>query len=303
MIFMGEKMKTITIENSRFKATIESKGAQLVSLINQKSGRELIWQRDQRYWGRCAPILFPIIGGLKNERYHLYGKTYQMGKHGFCRDALFTPISIKKQEVTFSFQSNETTLPQYPFEFSLEILFRLTGKGIKQIFTIKNQDTKKMWFCLGGHPAFNLPMQKELIFEQYQVRFSKKENGDLWFLENDLLAGKKKDWLKQTQQFNLKTSLFDQDALIFSDLRSKKIYLEPQNAFQSQKAPFIEFNRGTFPMIGIWTKEGGAPYLCIEPWYGVDDEKESNGDFTQKIAVQSLEPKRQFKAWFAFGGE
>lgn len=298
-------MEMITIENRHFIATIESKGAQLIHLVNKKSNRELIWQRDKNFWGRSAPILFPVIGGLKNDCYHLYGKNYQMGKHGFCRDALFLPTLIKKNKVVFSYRSNETTYDQYPFQFSIDVIFELQRKGMKQSFRIKNLDDKKMWFCLGGHPAFNLPMEEGYEFEHYQVRFEKKEKNDLWYLENDLLAGKKENWLNETQQFHLKAALFDNDALIFKGLKSKKIYLELQAPFQSnkRKKAFVLFNLGSFPMVGIWTKEGGAPYLCLEPWYGVDDEKESDGDFTQKIAVQSLAPRKTFKAWFAFGGE
>lgn len=297
---MDTKSNSILIENSHFLATIDCAGAQIISLINKKSGRELIWQRDKQYWGRCAPILFPAIGGLKNDTYTIYGKSYKMGKHGFLRDAIFTPTLHSKHKVSFSISDSAETLAQYPFHFNFTTTFKLTSYGVKQSFKIENLDDKKIYFCLGGHPAFNLPMEEGLTFEDYQIHFSKKENAPLYYLENDLLKGKKDNYLQNQNKIALKVSLFDNDALIFHRLKSKKITMQPNSLTKNSKKSFLHL--GTFPMVGIWTKEGGAPYLCVEPWYGVDDAYDTDGDFTKKWEVISLEPNKKFKAWFAFGG-
>ncbi len=287
----------IKIENSKWSAQINPKGAELSSLINKKTERELIWQGNPQYWKRRAPILFPIIGKLKEDAYWLNGQRYSMQKHGFCRDANFTPIQQNKKSVLFELTESETTLKQYPYRFSLQVEFKLTRKGLVNRFYLFNRNQEIQYFCLGGHPAFNVPMEKGVSFTDYQIRFEKKETSPLWFLKEDMLAGKKENWLDQTKSFNLKTELFDEDALIFHHLKSKRLTIASPKGNS-----FVSLHLGTFPMVGIWTKEGGAPFLCIEPWHGVDDAIESEGDFTQKWEVIALPPQKKFTTWFSING-
>lgn len=284
----------ITLNNGQWSAVISEKGAELQSYKNNESGRELIWQGDSKYWGRRAPILFPVIGGLKEDRYVLKGKEYKMGKHGFCRDALFEVVSQSESEACFQLSDTPETLKAYPYSFIFEVIFQLKEDKLVCRFNVENKNEETMWFCLGGHPAFNLPMNDKLKFEDYRIRFEKEETAPLWYLKDDLLAGKKENWLNESDRFNLKTELFDNDALIFHRLRSKKIFIETEKDDSS-----IEFDLGSFPMAGIWTKEGGAPFLCVEPWYGVDDSIDSDGDFTKKWEAVSLNTGKQFGAWFS----
>lgn len=292
--------KTIVIENKWWIAHIDSVGAQLISCINKKSGRQLIWQRDKTYWGRCAPILFPIIGGLKNDCYFFDGKKYEMGKHGFLRDAQFNGKIITQSKASFCYKYNDSTLTHYPFKFEFETTFSLHRYKVIQQFKITNIDNKTMWFCLGAHPAFNLPMQDNLSFNDYMIEFKKREKAPLYYLENDLLAGKKDNFLNNQKQIPLQISLFDNDALIFHRLKSKKLKITPIK--QKKNSPFVWVDLKKFPMVGIWTKENGAPFICIEPWYGVDDNKDTDGDFTKKMEVLSLLPNKRFKTAFSFGG-
>lgn len=288
----------IHLQNENWSADINPKGAELSSLINLKTKREFIWQGDPNFWGRRAPILFPIIGGLKEDKYILNGKTYFMGKHGFCRDAQFKILSHEKTKAILEFNETKETLEQFPFSFSFQVIFELTPQGLTNRFKILNKTEETLWFCLGGHPAFNLPMEKKLSFGDYKIRFAEKETLPLYYLENDLLAGKKERWLNDQDQFDLKISLFDNDALIFHGLKSKEIFIEAEKG-----ESFVKFNLGSFPMVGIWTKEGGAPFLCVEPWYGVDDDQQTDGDFTKKWEVVSLASHNTYDAWFSIGGK
>lgn len=293
--------QTVVIQNKFFIAHIETKGAQLISLVNKKSGRELIWGRDKNYWGRCAPILFPIIGGLKNDSYIFDGKKYNMGKHGIVRDAAFNSTLLSSSKAKFSYRYNEETLTVYPFKFEFETTFALTKEGVKQSFKVINLDSRPIWFCLGAHPAFNLPMEKELTFSSYMIEFEKRETAPLYYLEKDLLAGKKENFLNNQNKIPLQVKLFDNDALIFHRLKSKKIKIRPISG--NKNSAFVFMNLKKFPMVGIWTKEGGAPFICIEPWYGVDDDKNSDGDFTKKMEIIKLAPTKKFKTAICFGGK
>lgn len=287
----------VQLENDRWQAAIRPKGAELCSLINKQSGRQLLWSGDPRYWHRQAPILFPIIGGLKNGQYTFNGKTYQMGKHGFCRDALFQTVSASATEAVFQYSDTPETLKHYPFPFRLTVRFELTAEGLIHRFEVSNTGNETLFFCLGGHPAFNLPMEDNLQFEDYKIRFEKNETAPLFYLKDDLLAGKIDRWLCDQSQFSLQKSLFDNDALIFHRLNSKVIYLE-----SAKGKSFVKFNLGSFPMVGIWTKAGGAPFLCVEPWYGADDDQSTDGDFTRKWEIQSLAPGETHHAWFSVSG-
>ncbi len=288
----------IQLSNDKWNAKIKLKGAELSSLINLETGRELIWQGDSKYWGRQAPILFPSIGGLKNDQYTLDGVLYKMGKHGFCRDAQFTLISSTETSAILQFTQTEETLKQYPYHFAFRVIFELTDNGLINRFEIQNNSEKPLFYCLGGHPAFNLPMENNLQFDDYKIRFENSETAPLYYLENDLLAGKIDNWLNNQNEFNLEVSLFDNDALIFHNLSSKNIFIE-----SNKGESYVKFNMGSFPMVGIWTKEGGAPFLCVEPWYGVDDDINTDGDFTKKWEVQKVEVGSTNSAWFSISGK
>lgn len=163
---------TVIIQNDQLIAEIAEHGAELISLKSKEHGLEYIWQGDPAYWGRHAPVLFPFVGRLKDDQYVYQGKTYQMGQHGFARDMDFEVIEHGQEMASFILRSTPETLEKYPFDFELVISYELGGDGITVHYQVANTGEKEMFFSIGGHPAFNVPLEEGLSFEDFYLAFS-----------------------------------------------------------------------------------------------------------------------------------
>lgn len=269
-----------TISNSILSAQINHKGAELVSLHNQKTKREYIWEGNPEYWGKHSPILFPIVGTLKNNSYQFLDKVYELPRHGFARDLEFILIEQHNDKVVFSLQHNSKTLAVYPFEFELQLIYELQNTTLTLTYKVLNKSLKSMPFCLGGHPAFSLPIP----FENYSLAFEKEEKPVSYTLENDLLSASTKQIELENQQLALSYSLFENDALVFKSMQSKQIKIL-ENAI-----PILNFRFDDFPHFGVWTKIN-APFICLEPWLGYADTTETSGNILEKEGIQLLEQK------------
>ncbi len=285
-------MRTHSIKNQNFEISVQEIGAELCSFKNLKTGVEHIWQANSEIWGSHAPNLFPIIGILKNGQYYFEDETYSLPKHGFVRHN--TSIQLKeksKNSLVFELMYSEETLKLYPFRFNYKIAFELNENQLHISHNITNLDKKTMYFSLGGHPAFNVPISKGENYEDYYLKFDQKLDLKTHLLnENGLVSDETKAVLKDEDELQLHKELFRNDALIFKNILSKKLALKSKNSGTILSVEYSDFKN-----LGLWAKPD-APYVCIEPWLGIADLENSDGNLTTKEGVQTIAPKATFTA-------
>lgn len=276
----------ITLTNDKLTAIITTKGAELISL--KKDGNEYIWEGNPEFWGKHSPILFPIVGTLKNNSYKYNGKSYKLSRHGFARDTEFLVSEVSTNKAVFSLTSSAETLQYYPFDFKLNLVYILEEESLTIRYEVINNGLSKMPFSIGGHPAFALPNE----FENYSLHFENDETITSYSLKEDLLSEETTVFKLADKQLPLMYSLFSNDALIIKKFASNTIQI------LENSTPKIEIRLGKFPNLGIWTKNK-APFLCIEPWYGYSDTFDSNGDLFDKEGIIMLDAKSVFETSFA----
>lgn len=277
----------VTIKNKLTTAIISSKGAELTSL-KDSNNREFIWQGNPEFWAKHSPILFPIVGTLKNNHFSYNGLEYNLSRHGFARDQNFELIEKTDNQAIFSLKANSESKKMYPFNFELQLSYTLEEKKLILSYKIINNDKVTIPFSIGAHPAFALPE----AFENYSLRFEKNEELLSFQLENDLLSNQLIPIKTKDNKLELNYSLFDNDALIFKKLNSKEItIMENNKALLSVK--FYDF-----PNLGIWTKNN-ASFICIEPWLGYSDNNNCSGNILEKEAIQMVEPNGNFDCSFS----
>ncbi len=277
---------TTTIFNSELSATINHKGAELVSLKENNSSREYIWEGNPIFWGKQSPILFPIVGTLKNDSYTYRNNPYSLSRHGFARDMIFNLIDSTENMVILSLSSNAVTKERFPFEFELRIIYTLHFSTLNVYYQVINKSFDIMPFSIGGHPAFALPKK----FEAYSLQFETDENLTCYQLKNDLLSEKTKQIDLVKNRLPLTYSLFENDALIFKKLKSKQIQILETGI------PILNFAFKDYPNFGIWTKIN-ARFICLEPWVGYSDVLNTTGNILEKEGIQLLESNysKEFK--------
>ncbi|CAM3046518.1 aldose 1-epimerase family protein [Flavobacterium frigoris] len=276
-----------TIQNSNLTAQIKLLGAELCSLENNNS-IEYIWDGNPDFWGKHSPILFPIVGTLKNNSYQYDGKEYCLSGHGFARDMVFELIDKKDNSATFSIQSSDNIRNRYPFNFELQIKYTLENSSLFIGYKVVNKTASQMPFSIGAHPAFALSGN----FEDYSLQFEKEEPLEYNLLQNDLISNETKMLDSPNNLVRLKYELFENDALIFKSLQSKHLTI------LKNQTPLIRVRYPKFPHLGIWTKMN-APFLCIEPWFGYSDSVESTGNLMEKEGIQIIESGQIFEAAFS----
>ena len=278
----------ITIQNAELIATFKSQGAELCSLKGKETRREYIWEGNPEFWGKHAPVLFPIVGTLKDNRYFYKDEFYALSRHGFARDMEFEVIDKKDSSVVFSLKANKQTKAHYPFDFEIQIGCTLADSILNIEYKIINKMDERMPFSIGGHPAFALPE----TFSSYSLEFEKPEELKSYILENDLLSSTTVNIPLFDKTLPLNYSLFEKDALIFKSLNSKKIsILESEHAI-------LNFYFEDFENFGIWTKMN-APFICLEPWLGYSDLTSSDGNIENKEGIQFVEANDIFKCSYS----
>ncbi|WP_433829815.1 aldose 1-epimerase family protein [Flavobacterium anhuiense] len=276
-----------TISNSTLKASIKHTGAELFS-IKDNQNNEYIWEGNPDFWGKHSPVLFPIVGTLKNNTYTIRGKEYHLPRHGFARDMEFSLLEKTENKAIFSLKSSEETLQKYPFDFELQLIYTLNESALELEYKVVNNGKKEMPFSIGAHPAIALPNN----FEDYAFQFEKEENLKYYILENDLISSQTKILDTKNNLVPLNYALFKNDALIFKTLESKSLTI----LYNSK--PYVKVDYQDFPSLGIWTKEN-APFICIEPWLGYSDTDENTGDLYQKEGILTLDENKDFSAKFS----
>lgn len=279
---------TEVIESSKLKVEVSEAGAELKSIFDKEKNKELLWQANPAFWPRRAPVLFPIVGKLKENKYRFAGKEYELSQHGFARDKKFTLDSKGKNYLAYSLESDDETLKKYPFKFRLSITYILDGNDLRVRYEVANTDTKTIYFSIGGHPGFVCPLNSNEKFSDYVLELEHQETASRFVLAEGLIGGKKESMLKGESQIPLTPELFAKDAVIFKDLKSKSITLKNKKGDHAIKMDF-----SGFPYIGIWSK-AGAPFVCIEPWYGIADKKTFEGEFNEKEGINELAKGEKF---------
>lgn len=286
----------ITIENDFLKASFLTKGAEWRSFIEKVHGREFLWQADPTYWGKTAPVLFPIVGGLKNGQYEYQGKTYQLPRHGFARDREFRVKEQESWRVVFVLESDDEARKVFPFDWTFEIEYRLWKRVIHTEYRVTNRGTGDMWFSVGAHPAFQMPLwgNEDGPFEDGFLDFEQNEPLTRWLLnDKGILSGETRPLPHAGRTLMLTRPLFAEDALVMKKLRSSRIALRQKNAPMALSMEFPGF-----PYFGVWTAPN-APFVCLEPWCGVADSVDSSGKLEEKEGINRLAPGELFRRSFA----
>lgn len=277
----------VTIRNNHLEAVINPKGAELVSLKN-KDGKEYMWEGNPEFWGKHSPVLFPIVGALKNDTYIYNDKEYKLSRHGFARDNEFTIKEQQLDNVVFSLKANDDTKSVYPFNFELELKYTLGTTSLIIEYTVYNNGSEKMPFSIGAHPAFALSGN----FEDYSLSFEKEEKLTSYPLQENLLSQTTVAVPTVGKKLNLNHKLFANDALVFKQLNSTSV------AIQKDEEVFLRVNFEDFPHLGIWTKSG-APFICIEPWQGYADSINTTGNIFDKEGIVVLNEEEKLSKSFS----
>lgn len=281
------------LENEFLKVEIETKGAQLTSIYNKASKVEHLWQADASIWPWHAPNLFPIVGGLINNELLVDGKAYKMSRHGFARQSEFVLLESDEVHAIFSLPNSETTLQVYPYHFDFQIIYTLIDNAVRLTYKLVNHDKKTICFSVGGHPAFNVPFNSGENYEDYYIEFETEEKLATHSLSVDgFFSGESHEVPKKGNRLYLTRDLFNADALVFKNLKSREVIIKSDKHDQSLAVEFPHFN-----YLGIWAKPG-ADFVCIEPWLGCADSVGKHVDVCEKEAIQKLKPGHVFEAAF-----
>lgn len=264
------------IENEYLKVELASIGAELRKVYDKKIKKNRMWSGDPDVWGRVSPILFPIVGKVKEGSYLYEGKEYKLPQHGFLRDQKFAVKSKNETSVTFTYTSDKSLYEVYPFKHKVEISYLLEGPSLKVSWTVKNLEDKTMHYSIGAHPAFALDPSKD-----YEFLFPNEIQSQSYGLNKGLLGEAN---LVNLETLSIQPKLFDVNTIIYDNLSS--VVLQAKDNSES-----VQVNFEGFPFLALWAvvkNEGEIPFVCIEPWHGIVDEYTTDQDFSKKLGSRKL---------------
>ncbi len=282
------------IINEFLEVSVKSSGAELCSIKSVKTGKEFMWDSNPEIWGSSSPILFPIVGGLRNNSFYYKGKSYSLPRHGFVRNNNKIVLSEETSDsLSFFLKYSEETLKNYPFKFEFSTKYTLHQNKIIIGTRVYNTGDEAMFFSLGAHPAFQCPLNDQEAYEDYFLEFEKEETSSTYLLdENGQVTSDTMPVMNRSKTLNLYKGIFDKDALIFKDLKSRKVSLKSKKS-----SSVISINYEGFPYLGIWAKPN-ANFVCIEPWLGIADSSSSDQNFETKEGIMSLQSKKTFDVFY-----
>ena len=279
---------SIVLKNAAFAATIREKGAELSSLANLATGQEYIWHGDPAWWTGSAPVLFPIVGSLRNGTYSFGGRSYPLSNHGFARGSEFVVEHETPETAVFLLSSSEATRAVYPFDFQLRVGFALQHNGLSVTYRVRNTGSGRMYFSIGSHAAFVVPFAGGAL-ENYYVLFDREESAERWSIKDGLIdPDRTAPAFDTSRTIGLSRTLFDEGALVFKHLHSRSFSL--RNNLNARSVTVV--TEGA-PFFALWAKSG-APFVCIEPWHGISDSANASGELTQKEGILYLDPEGSF---------
>lgn len=289
----------ITLENESLRLTLDTLGAQMMSLVHGDT--EYLWQGDPKYWPDRAPTLFPFIGRLWNNSYTYRGKTYSMGIHGFAAQSEFSPVEQGSDYAVLSYTSNIASLIFYPFDFTLDITYRLVKTTVEITYTVRNHGRDTMPFGIGGHPGFRVPLTDGERFEDYCLEFHIPCQPDrVGFTPQVYLSGHDEAYpLEDGIRIPLRHELFDDDAIILKNM-SREVTLRSQKTGR-----FLRVAYPRMDYLGLWHwPKTDAPYVCIEPWSSLPARQDVVEEFSCKSDLIHLLPGKTYEnTWTVTIGE
>lgn len=283
----------IKLDNEFLTVTINPKGAELTGLFNKETQLEYMWSGDPAVWGKHSPVLFPIVGTLKDNSYTYNQRSFSLPRHGFARERNFTVDEHNSDEAVFALESDEESRAVFPFDFRLRLKYSLLGNSLSVTYEVQNPGDHELFFSIGAHPAFKLPLVPGTEYEDYFLEFEQKETSDRWPISKDgLIERSSLPLLTNSAVLPLSRELFNKDALVLKSLKSSMIRL------RSGKTPHgLEFVFSGFPFLGLWAAKGGD-FVCIEPWCGISDSVDSDQVLEHKEGINKLVPKEKFvRTW------
>ncbi len=269
--------KTIVLSSGDYSATILTFGAELCSIKHLPSDSEFMWQAEKSVWPRHAPVLFPFVGRLKNFEYRYNGQAFSIEQHGFARDMQFEIVEQNSNRVVLELSENPHTLQRYPFLFKFRIHYQLDNNCLRMAFDVNNNGTGDLPVSFGGHPAFSIlePDDAILIFENDANPLS-------YLLEENFVSTRTKSVTDGKGQINVNEDTFAKDALIFKHLESSWVKLASKSTGR-----YVKVSLENWPFLGIWAKPA-ANFICIEPWQGIADSVDFEGEVNQKEGIIML---------------
>ena len=290
-----EKQEKYTISNDTIKVSVKTFGAELTSI--QLKDKEYLWQADTTYWKHQSPNLFPIIGRLKDHEFYYKDSLYKMSFHGFAWKNNFNLIEKTQNSLIFDLVSSNKTKKQYPFDFKLQIKYVLKNNILNVHYIVENTDPKEdLYFSIGAHPAFNIPLEKGQHRNEYELVFDTDEMPTSRNKKSGLFVDSYTQYFDKPGVLQIKDTTFLRGALVFNPNPFTKATLVHK---PTEKQLFtIHFK--DFPYLGIWTQPNPkTPFIAIEPWFGVAENIHHNKDFTQKEGIQKLPANGVFKAKYS----
>ena len=266
----------ITIKNRFLTVNISEIGAEIKSIVC--GGKEYIWEGKPEIWSGSCPLLFPICGGLKDDKYLLNGKEYTLGKHGFARKKRFDVEESGDASAVFLLCADDGTMKEFPFDFELRVIYTLTEKTVKIDYSVRNLSDETMYFNIGSHEGYYTPEG----IEDYDVVFPQNETLASTVLYGNLLSDQEQTVIKDSSVLPLYDKYFIVDALVFTDLKSRSATLRNR---KTGRAVRVDFPDDEYFL--LWHKHG-APYICLEPWNGIPDRAGSSYDITEKEGITAL---------------
>jgi galactose mutarotase-like enzyme len=280
-----------TLENSKLKIQVKEVGAELSSIFNIETGKELMWQGNPDVWSGQAPVLFPVIGCLKEGHFIYKGEKYACPKHGFIRNNNSLTIEHKDEtSVVFKIESNPDLKKIYPFDFKFFITYTLIESTITVHHKLINNDDKTLYFQIGGHTAFSCPVNDDEKYDDYYLEFDEVEHAETFLTSKEgLIYNYKKPFILNTDKIQLHNDIFIDDAIMFKGLKSQNVSL-----ITKKNSNRIKFDFSEFPLIAFWAKPNSS-FVCIEPWLGIADFEDCSKKIEEKKEINILEAQKKFE--------
>lgn len=285
-----------TMENQYLKVKVCEKGAELQSIFDKEMGKEILWTADAKFWARRSPILFPNVGRHHENQYFYNGKVYEAIQHGFAKDMEFSCVEETENTLSFIIQDTEETKKYYPFSFALTITYKIQDRKLDVIWKVENKNTETMYFTIGGHPGFNVPILEDTCQTDYKLLF--KNKGEVEYCQVYGMTGtadEKKTYKLPLEPYgeyegcNVTETMFENDALIFDNSQLSCVGIGYPDGI-----PYIMMDCTGFTDFGIWSLPG-APYICLEPWMGRCDNYGFKDDISKKPDIVALKPEETFQ--------
>lgn len=277
------------IKNDQLKVVVSSRGAEIMS-IKTPDETEYMWQADPKYWGHHSVTIFPYVGRLTEGKYSYHNDFYHLPNHGIARAAEFSAIQVSKNSLKLTLNNPDQYRNQYPFTYSFSVYYYLNKNYLFTRYSVINQGIKTMYFAVGGHPAINVPLEKNLVFEDYKLHFSESNLTRIKLSDECFITNNEQEFALRNNELPLIHSLFDNDAIVLKGQYEKVTLLSEKGTHS------VSLYANGFPYLGLWHKAcSDAPYICLEPWsalpsrQGIIEDLETQPDLTSLPANESFE--------------